>query len=309
MTSKERVFATLKFKPTDRVALDITEGVIWPELYDYFSIKHNIKERDEILNFLDTDFRWIEPVFVQDKNSDSHEFEYIDFEYFRKKWPDHAIALQSFAVPYFWESCSQLGATDVFYVIYDEPDKYESMLQNMEKLSIKRLVNLLDMAKDNVDIVSIWDDFSGQNGMLIDPAWWRKALKPYYRREIDLIHSYGKKVFFHSCGSIRPIIGDLIEIGTDAITVFQINAYDMNPKSIAEEFGGKICFYGGIDVQHLLTYGTPEEVQSQVRHNIDCFKNCGGYIVANCHSSIPEIQGENMVAMCKTERKSINTNM
>ena len=298
MTPRERVFAMLEFKPMDRVAVDIADGRIWPELYDYFLKEHNLKERDEILNFLDTDLRWIEPL-----RTDNGGFECVDFEGFRKKWPDHAIALQSFAVPYFWDSCARLGTTDVFYTIADEPEKYESMLQDMEKISMKILTDFLEAAKDNIDIVVIWDDYAGQNGMMVAPEWWRNVLKPYYKREIDLIHSYGRKAFVHGCGAIRPVIGDLIEIGADALTVFQVNAYGMDPKSIAEEFGGKICFYGGIEVQRLMTYGTPEEVQKQVRYNIDCFKDCGGYIAATCHS-IPEIKGENITAMCKTDRNN-----
>jgi len=353
MTSRERVFASLDFKPVDKIPCDITDGRIWPELAEYFLDEHGLKTNDEIWNFLDTDFRWIEPVYSPlkqykdsiiepetvkepavdpiesisdnvapvDKAKDMDcsvgplssvesiedldklyqvkvlHFENIDFKAFREKWPDHAIAIQSFAKAYFWESCAHFGSTEVFYKINDYPEVYDAFLRKLEIESTAILVNFLEAAKDDIDIVAIWDDFAGQNGMMVDPVWWRRVLTPYYRREIELIHYYGKKVFFHSCGSIQPVLQDMIDIGVDAMTVFQVNAKDMDPQTIAKEFGGKICFYGGIDVQQLMSYGTPEEVAEQVRLNTECFRDCGGYIIANCPSPISTIQGQKYVAI------------
>ncbi|MHB1485885.1 MAG: uroporphyrinogen decarboxylase family protein [Saccharofermentanales bacterium] len=352
MTSRERVFAALDFKKTDRIPCDITDGRIWPELNDYFRSEFGFETNDEILNFLDTDFRWIEPVYRPQKKYADQEiiarnppqqvaeadpenqpkdmdcsagplssvetlddldkaykikvlhFDNIDFKAFRKKWPDYAIAIQSFAKAYFWESCAQFGSTEVFYKINDFPEVYDAFLRKLEVESTAILVNFLEAAKDDIDIVAIWDDFAGQNGMMVDPDWWRRVLKPYYKREIELIHSFGKKVFFHSCGDIRPVLEDMIDIGVDAMTVFQVNAKDMDPDSISMEFGGRLCFYGGIDVQQLLSYGSPDDVTRQARHNIDCFRDCGGYIIANCHSHISTIRGDNLVAMCKVDRQA-----
>ena len=109
-------------------------------------------------------------------------------------------------------------------------------------------------------------------------------------------------VFHHSCGAVSPILPDLIDIGVDALVVFQTTAAGMDLKSIAAEFGGRLVFYGGIDAQNLLCYGTVEEVEAQVRANATAFAKCGGYIVANSHS-ISSIKGDNLVAMCEAARK------
>ena len=140
--------------------------------------------------------------------------------------------------------------------------------------------------------------------MMVDPAWWRRVIKPWLAQEVALIHAHDMKVLFHSCGAVRPILSDLIDMGVDALEVFQINAAGMEPRSIAKEFGGRLAFYGGIEVQHLLSSGTREEVAAQVRYNIDCFRECGGYIVSNCHSHIRTIKGENIVAMCEAAQSS-----
>ena len=101
-------------------------------------------------------------------------------------------------------------------------------------------------------------------------------------------------VFFHSCGAVRPVLPDLVEMGVSALVVFQTRARGMDPESIAREFGGHIAFYGGIDVQQLLSFGTPEQVVDEVQRNVRAFSRCGGYIVANSHHGVDTIRGENL---------------
>ena len=84
--------------------------------------------------------------------------------------------------------------------------------------------------------------------------------------------------------------------------VFQTSAVGMDAPSIARDFGGKMAFYGGIDIQRLLTFGTPEETAAEVRANVRAFERCGGYIVANSHHTVPSFQGENIEAMCRAAR-------
>ena len=110
-------------------------------------------------------------------------------------------------------------------------------------------------------------------------------------------------VLFHSCGAVRPVLEDFIELGVDALLVFQTTAAGMDPEAIAKEFGGRISFYGGIDVQTLLSFGTAEEVESTVRANVKAFSKCGGYTVANSHFMVSTIKGENIEAMCRAAKE------
>lgn len=108
---------------------------------------------------------------------------------------------------------------------------------------------------------------------------------------------------YHSCGNVRPVLPDLIEIGVNGLEVFQVTAKGMDADSIARDFGGKMVFYGGIDVQYLLRQGSTEEVRSTVRSIAKAFEGKGGYIVTNCHHSISDIKGENIIAMCDEAHK------
>ena len=93
----------------------------------------------------------------------------------------------------------------------------------------------------------------------------------------------------------------LQELGADCRWI-NTTARQMDAEFIAKVFGGKIAFYGGIDVQELLTKGTPEYVRREVRRNIRAFEECGGYIVANSHNGTDDIRSENIVAMCREVR-------
>jgi len=103
------------------------------------------------------------------------------------------------------------------------------------------------------------------------------------------------KIFFHSCGAIRPIIPDLIEIGVDILNPLQPLASGMGSARLKEDFGSKLCFLGGVDIQHAL-YGTTEDVWNEVRRRITDFAPGGGYIVATSADIADDIPFENVLA-------------
>jgi uroporphyrinogen-III decarboxylase len=122
------------------------------------------------------------------------------------------------------------------------------------------------------------DDWGSQKSLLISPKQWRKIFKPLYKDYIDLAHHAGKPIFMHSDGYIFDIYSDLIELGLDAINS---QLFIMDIEEIGRQFGGKITFWGEIDRQHLLPFGTTEKIVGAVQRVKDAlFKNGG--IIAQC---------------------------
>jgi len=160
----------------------------------------------------------------------------------------------------------------------------------------------LAAAEELVDICSLADDWGSQDGLIMGPKLWRRFIKPHLARYLERVHAHGMVAMMHSCGSIRSILPDLVDIGLDGLTVFQTTCAGMDASEIAREFGGKMVFSGGIDTQWLLSFGTPHEVAATVGRNVEAFEKCGGYIVANSHHSIATIRGENIEAMCEAAR-------
>ena len=117
-------------------------------------------------------------------------------------------------------------------------------------------------ADTDVDGVSFMDDWGAQNSMLISPEMWRDIFKPLYRDYVEIMHAKGKYIFFHSDGYITDIYPDLVELGIDAINS---QLFCMDIEELGRRFGGKITFWGEIDRQYVLPFGTPDEVRAAVR--------------------------------------------
>lgn len=170
---------------------------------------------------------------------------------------------------------------------------------------IKWVDFLMERLGDYVDIVKFADDMGTQNSLLMSPETYRERVKPYQERLYQHVKkNYGKKILLHSCGSIEPIIGDLIEIGVDALNPVQISAANMEPEMLKKKYGDKITFWGGgVDTQSCLNLGTPDDVRRQVEHNLKVFKPGGGYVFAQVHNILPGVPIDNILAMYETFHK------
>lgn len=142
------------------------------------------------------------------------------------------------------------------------------------------------------------DDVGAQRGMMLSPRAWRALIKPHLRRVFETGRKRGLPVAYHCCGALRPIIGDLIEIGMDVLNPVQCNCPGMDPLELKREFGSQIAFMGGVDTQYLLPRGTPAEVRRATRQLLDGMTDGGGgYILAASHTISPETPDENVFAM------------
>ncbi len=118
----------------------------------------------------------------------------------------------------------------------------------------------------------------------MSPGAFRRFLKPWMARMIELVHSRGIRVMHHDDGAIRPLIPDLIEIGVDVLNPIQWRCRGMDREGLARDFGKSLVFHGGIDNQQTLAFGSPQDVRKEVAKNLEIFSRCKGYVVAPCHN-------------------------
>jgi len=139
--------------------------------------------------------------------------------------------------------------------------------------------DVLSWSRTNVDAVSLMDDWGSNTSLLINPATWRELFKPIYSEYCDIIKGAGKFVFFHSDGNIEAIYPDLIEIGVDALNS---QLFCMDIERLGELYRGKITFWGEIDRQRILPFGTTAEVYAAVRRVRRALDNGRGGVIAQC---------------------------
>jgi uroporphyrinogen decarboxylase len=150
-------------------------------------------------------------------------------------------------------------------------------------------------AATDVDAIALMDDWGIQNALMASPDLFRKLFKPMYRDYVEIARRYDKYVFMHSDGYILDIIPDLIEIGIDALNS-QITC--MGVKNLGSRFRGKITFWGEIDRQHILPWGTKEDVQISVETAYNSLYDCGG-VIAQCEFG-PGAKPQNIFTVFET---------
>jgi len=151
--------------------------------------------------------------------------------------------------------------------------------QLLEMVHAYYLEDMRGWCATDVDGVIFMDDWGANRSLLIRPATWRELFKPLYQDYVDMIHASGKYAFFHSDGCIQSIYGDLVEIGIDAVNS---QLFSMDIEEIGRLYQGKITFWGEIDRQHALPFGTPEEVKEAVRRVRRALDNGRGGVIAQC---------------------------
>ncbi len=174
----------------------------------------------------------------------------------------------------------------------------EKMMDMIAEHWIAVAENALDICGDIVDIVFFGDDLAGQLAPLFDPAIYRELLKPRHARMIDAVKRKADvKVLYHSCGAVSQLVDDLIDIGVDALNPVQVAAGDMEPASLKRRFGDRIAFWGGIDTQRILPFGSVDEVAAEVGRVIDILGDGGGFVLNSVHNIQDDIPVANIIAM------------
>ncbi len=174
------------------------------------------------------------------------------------------------------------------------------LTQEMMRRSTEFSIALSEAACQRFDLDWLWlgDDAGGQQSMLMSPVLWRDMVKPLLKQNADVGKQHGLYVAFHSCGAIRPIIPDLIEIGIDVLNPVQCNCPGMNPLDLKKEFGRDLAFMGGVDTQGVLPHGTADQVRQATAQLLEGMTtDGGGYILAASHTVPPETPDENIFAM------------
>jgi hypothetical protein len=100
----------------------------------------------------------------------------------------------------------------------------------------------------------------------MSPESWRRIFKPHYARLIARAHQLKLDVLMHSCGYIRDIIPDLVEIGLDVLQFDQIEIYDFD--DLARNFGGRIAFFCPVDIQTIMPTGDRERIRAAAQRMV-----------------------------------------
>jgi uroporphyrinogen decarboxylase len=181
----------------------------------------------------------------------------------------------------------------------------EDLIGGIVETQLKNLSLFLEAVGNYVQIVQFGDDLGMQDRLLMSRSMYQKFIFPGHQTLFQYVHQNSNcAVFLHSCGSIAPLIPDLITAGVDILNPVQTSAKNMDPRQLKEEFGKQITFWGGgCDTQHVLPFAKPDEIARHVREQIEIFAPGGGFVFNQIHNIQADIAPENIVAMFDTARE------
>ncbi len=192
------------------------------------------------------------------------------------------------------------GFDKVLLDFYENKDLINVLLHKTMNFHLQAGLRFID---EGVDLIWTGDDFGTQQGMVIPPAVWREFFKERYAKLFSEFKRRNPaiKIAYHSCGNILPIISDLIEIGLDILNPIQPRA--INPEELKKKFGKRLCFWGGVDIQYALPFGTPKDVEEEVKLRLSQLDANGGLILSPAHNVQYDTSVENVLAFYEAAKR------
>jgi uroporphyrinogen decarboxylase len=191
------------------------------------------------------------------------------------------------------------GFEDGYLDLAGDPALARRVMERVLEVKIEYWERALPEVGDSVDVLVEADDLGGQDRTLFSPRTYRDMVKPLHRELFDYLHARTPaKVFFHTCGAVRDLVPDLVEIGVDILNPVQVSAANMDSGELKREFGQELVFWGGgVDTQRVLGSGTPAEVRAEVLRRVSDLRGGGGFVFAAVHNIQPNVPAANIVAM------------
>ncbi len=180
------------------------------------------------------------------------------------------------------------------------PELAHGIMERVCGFYVEHFRRVLEAADGGIDLVFTADDIAGQQGLLMSLSMWEEHIKPYHVRLNRELHEFGVRVIYHSDGAVLEAVPGLIDMGVDVLQALQFDAAGMDPVALKEQYGDRLCFEGGVSVQHTLPHGTAQDVRHEVTERIDVLGNGGGYILGPSHAIQAGTPPENVVALFDT---------
>lgn len=255
---------------------------------------------------------WICPFTDDSTVDDVHAHKWpdalaLDYSRVRQDCVKHHDMYATFGAPWspFFHEVGWLIGQETFMVwMTTKPDVVHAIIRHVVDYEVEATRRFIEAAGGLLDIAYFGNDFGTQRGLFISPAMWHEFIRAPLKRYFDVSHDFGCKVMKHSCGAVRDIIPLMIEDGVDILDPVQVAASGMDLAGLVRDFGGRICFHGGVDTQRTLPFGSTDDVRAEVRSYLALTKENGGYILCGSQEFIEDIPVENILAMYDENRRS-----
>lgn len=187
------------------------------------------------------------------------------------------------------------------------PEYVHAIFTHQCEIALENLKKIHAVVGNVIDAVFICGtDFGTQTSQFCSADTYEALYAPYYKQVNAWIHeSTTWKTFKHSCGAVEPLMSHFIDSGFDIINPVQCSATGMDPQQLKARYGDDLVFWGGgVDTQHVLPFGSAQEVTEQVRDRVEIFGRQGGFVFNTIHNIQANTPVENVAAMIEAVREA-----
>lgn len=210
---------------------------------------------------------------------------------------DKALAL-NLEVGFLHQAQFMRGYDNWLVDLVAEPGFAAALMDRILEIWLAEARASMAAVQDYADVVIYADDIAFQNGPMASPRVFQRLLWPRQKQVFDAMKGSGMTVLYHSCGNVESLIGNLVDMGMDALNPVQVSAGAMgDTAALKRKWGKHLTFWGGIDTQHVLPDGSSADVQQEVWQRLDDLAGDGGYVLAAVHDIQPDVPPENICAM------------
>ncbi len=197
----------------------------------------------------------------------------------------------------FERAWSLRGMTELMFDMLEAPEFVDELFDVLTEFN---LAIIEELKHYDIDGILFGDDWGHQRGLLFGAPLWHRFVRPRLARMYAAARSAGKAVMIHCCGQVQELFPDLIELGLDVFNPFQPEV--MEPVEMKRQFGDRLTFFGGMSIQRVLPFGTPQQVRDEARRLVDAVGRGGGFIIAPSHDMPGDIPAENVAAFIEAVR-------
>ena len=218
---------------------------------------------------------------------------------------DRAVVLNGFGEALFGLPSWVRGHERFYLDLAEGSPMAEALLDRFLDYALRLATRALELVGPYVDVVRVADDLGTELGPIVSPRLYRALIKPRQRKLYERIKSRSHaSLLLHSCGSVRELIQDFVDIGVDALNPVQLSARGMDSAALKRDFGARICFWGGgCDTQRVLPFGTVSEVRAEVQRRVRELAPGGGYVFCAVHNIQFDVAPQKIVTLYDTARE------
>jgi len=184
-----------------------------------------------------------------------------------------------------WENASQtMGLAGFAVALRRAPEFVRRMVKYYETLYLAAVHAVADAGLPGF-VYS--DDMGYKSGPQTSPRVMEEFFGPSLRRITDEAHARGLRIIIHSCGNVNQLLDLFVEWGFDGVHSLEPTA-GIDLAEVKHRVGHRMCIFGNLDIAHVLSHGTREEVEAAVKHALRAAAQDGGFIMAmtNSHNAV-----------------------